>query len=375
MSVRADLIKGAKRAQHRTRGPVLADRASKAPTEWPSAGRSPGDRFEGTWEPSNTRTQLTKVSDRNQATGGRFVHHVREAKELTKQHEDLGFVSGIVVESLAYAVIGRELPDKVAIALFLDHAKDAIRVRFLSRAERMTSPRSGPTRSGTPLPGCTGGRPARRPRRWHSSVPVTWTLLRYRCSGTRASDPLAERRPGAPKGALRVLRDLFGVAVDRVLEPRYGGAVLDMSFTPLPELAAAGYEGERARVNIRPDGRIYSLPLGPDRTWHHRYPSPLGVQLGMWPASSACGTPRVHGGCGGSGRTDSSSTSPASTGTCSTRSSTAARASGPSRTLRTMTPSRTRTPSAAPSCERRSADGHVDGPLAHRRLHRVCGVK
>ncbi len=28
-------------AQTRTRGPVLADRASKAPTEWPSAGRSP----------------------------------------------------------------------------------------------------------------------------------------------------------------------------------------------------------------------------------------------------------------------------------------------------------------------------------------------
>ncbi len=28
-------------AQTRTRGPVLADRASRAPTEWPSAGRSP----------------------------------------------------------------------------------------------------------------------------------------------------------------------------------------------------------------------------------------------------------------------------------------------------------------------------------------------
>ena len=86
-----------------------------------------GDRFEGTWTPSNTRIQLKKVSDRNQATGGRFVHQVREAKELTKHYEDLEFVTGIVVESLAYAVIGRELPDKVAIALFLDHAKDAVK--------------------------------------------------------------------------------------------------------------------------------------------------------------------------------------------------------------------------------------------------------
>lgn len=85
-----------------------------------------GDRFEGTWELSNTRIQLKRVSDRNQATGGRFVHQVREVKELTKHHEDLGFVSGIVVESLEYAVIGRELPDKVAIALVLDHAKDAV---------------------------------------------------------------------------------------------------------------------------------------------------------------------------------------------------------------------------------------------------------
>jgi hypothetical protein len=85
-----------------------------------------GDRFEGTWEPSNTRIQLKRVSDRNQATGGRFVHQVREAKALTKHHEELGFVTGIVTESLAYAVIGHQVPDKVAIALFLDHAKEAV---------------------------------------------------------------------------------------------------------------------------------------------------------------------------------------------------------------------------------------------------------
>lgn len=93
-----------------------------------------GDRFEGTWELSNTRIQLKKVSARNQATGGRFVHQVREAKELTKHHEELEFVSGIVVESLAYAVIGHQVPDKAAIALFLDHAKEAVKGPVLEPA-------------------------------------------------------------------------------------------------------------------------------------------------------------------------------------------------------------------------------------------------
>ncbi len=95
-----------------------------------------GDRFEGTWTPSNTRIQLRKISDRNQATGGRFVHQVREVKELTKHHEDLEFISGIVVESLAYAVIGRKMADKVAIALFIDHAKYAVKGPVLRAGRR-----------------------------------------------------------------------------------------------------------------------------------------------------------------------------------------------------------------------------------------------
>jgi hypothetical protein len=93
-----------------------------------------GDRFEGTWEPSNTRIQLKRVSIRNQETKGRFVHQVREAKDLTKHHDDLDFISGIAVESLAYAVIDRELPDKVAIAVFLDHAADAVKGAVLEPA-------------------------------------------------------------------------------------------------------------------------------------------------------------------------------------------------------------------------------------------------
>lgn len=82
-----------------------------------------------------------------------------------------------------------------------------------------------------------------------------------------------------PARARRVIQnELFGIAVDRVLEARRGGVALDMTCTPLPELA--GYQDERARVAIWPDGAIYSFPLGPARTWHHRYPSPLGAEFG-----------------------------------------------------------------------------------------------
>jgi hypothetical protein len=94
-----------------------------------------GDRDEGTWEPSNTRIQLRRVRDRNQATGGRFVHQVREGKALKKNHEpELEFVTGIVVESLAYAAITRKMPDKLAIAGFLNHAAKAVRGPVLEPA-------------------------------------------------------------------------------------------------------------------------------------------------------------------------------------------------------------------------------------------------
>lgn len=84
-----------------------------------------------------------------------------------------------------------------------------------------------------------------------------------------------------PARVRRVLQDeLFGVAVDRLHEPRYGGLVVDITFAPLPELAAAGYGAERGRVSVRPSGAIYAFPLGPDRTWHHRNPSPLGPRFG-----------------------------------------------------------------------------------------------
>jgi hypothetical protein len=145
-----------------------------------------GDRFEGTWEPSNTRIQLKKVSDRNQATGGRFVHQVREAKRLTKHHEDLEFVSGIVVESLAYAVISRGLPDKVAMAQFLDHAKDAVK-----------SPITEPAGEDDVTAKWTSGER-------HAAGRV------YEQASSKAVEALALERAGDTDAAINVWHSLFG---------------------------------------------------------------------------------------------------------------------------------------------------------------------
>ncbi|WP_460870791.1 hypothetical protein [Nocardioides pakistanensis] len=79
----------------------------------------------------------------------------------------------------------------------------------------------------------------------------------------------------------RVLEaELYGVGVDRLRQDRYGGVVLDLTFAPLPELAAAGYRAERGRISIRADGALYAFPLRPQRSWKHRNPSPLGWQFG-----------------------------------------------------------------------------------------------
>jgi len=84
-----------------------------------------------------------------------------------------------------------------------------------------------------------------------------------------------------PARMRRVLQnELFGITIDHLLEAQRGGIALDMTCTPLPELEVAGFQHERARIAIWPSGAIYSYPLGSARTWHHRYPSPLGSEFG-----------------------------------------------------------------------------------------------
>ena len=93
-----------------------------------------------------------------------------------------------------------------------------------------------------------------------------------------------------------------------------------MTFTPLPELAVAGYARTRPGSASGQTVDVYSFPSvrserGTTAT-RLRWASGSGTSL----ASYACGIPTTRARCAGIGATDSSSTSPAYTGTCSTRS-------------------------------------------------------
>lgn len=190
-----------------------------------------GDRFEGTWEPSNTRIQMKRVSDRNQATGGRFVHQVREAKELTKHHNELEFVSGIVVESLAYAVIGHRVPDKIAIAWFLEHAKEAVKGPILEPAGE-------------------------------DDVTAKWTYEErqaatrvYAQASRRAAEALAFERAGDMDAAIVVWHSLFGD-----------------SFPPAPHRSVQNALTALAAGSLTTTGRPSATQVGqqisaPGRSW------------------------------------------------------------------------------------------------------------
>jgi hypothetical protein len=110
-----------------------------------------GNREEQNWETSSTRRLNDVIAKRNQSLGGRFVHQVRELKQLIKHHDELSFVKGIVVESLAYAVITANVADKNAVLTVLEHAAHVVGgpvmtptgdedvIAGWSRAERITA--------------------------------------------------------------------------------------------------------------------------------------------------------------------------------------------------------------------------------------------
>ena len=79
-----------------------------------------GDRKDDEqWQRSLTRKLNRLVAERNQATGGDFVHQVRVLKTLKHIHRDLDDVDGIVFESAAYWAITSQLPFAEAIAVAL----------------------------------------------------------------------------------------------------------------------------------------------------------------------------------------------------------------------------------------------------------------
>ena len=70
------------------------------------------------WQVSNTRQMIRVVQERNDATGGRFIHQVRMSKHLVRNLLD-GDLPGLHVESLAHVVITEELDHAVAIEKLL----------------------------------------------------------------------------------------------------------------------------------------------------------------------------------------------------------------------------------------------------------------
>jgi Second Messenger Oligonucleotide or Dinucleotide Synthetase domain len=84
------------------------------------------NREDGIWEPSNTRTLIRVVRDRNVLTRGRFVHHVRMGKEFKAHHRELD-VPGLVIESIAYAAIKTATSYAKGLAALLREGASAVK--------------------------------------------------------------------------------------------------------------------------------------------------------------------------------------------------------------------------------------------------------
>lgn len=209
-----------------------------------------GDRFERTWEPSNTRIQLKGVSDRNQATEGRFVHQVREVKALTK-HQELDFVSGIVAESLAYAVIGRKMLDKGAVAAVLEYAKDAVKGSVLEPAgeDDVTAKWTGEERE---------------------------TAARvYAEASRKAAEALRLERAGDMDGAIGVWHSLFGDAFP------------DAPTRPVLDVMTAFAAGSVSSAGRPSTTTVAQQAAAPGRSWTRGPDSgqdPVVGQPGTWPS-------------------------------------------------------------------------------------------
>ncbi|WP_248962018.1 nucleotidyltransferase domain-containing protein [Sphaerisporangium perillae] len=84
------------------------------------------DRELDRWERSNTRTLRRVVTERNQATGGVFVHQVRMGKAFKSDKPQLHDLCGLVIESLCYAAITKKMPHATAMVTFFEHAATAV---------------------------------------------------------------------------------------------------------------------------------------------------------------------------------------------------------------------------------------------------------
>jgi hypothetical protein len=84
------------------------------------------DRGDDRWERSNTRTLTRVIRERNQATGGRFVHQVRMLKGFKAGHPVLDETCGLLWESLANGSIHTTMSHQRAVEAALAHAAKAL---------------------------------------------------------------------------------------------------------------------------------------------------------------------------------------------------------------------------------------------------------
>lgn len=90
-----------------------------------------GDREEDTWMLSRTRVMNRLISERNQATGGLFVHQVRILKSLKNVHAKLDFTKGILYETLAYNAIHAAKSHKQAVSDVLVAAQQMVATQVM----------------------------------------------------------------------------------------------------------------------------------------------------------------------------------------------------------------------------------------------------
>jgi predicted nucleotidyltransferase len=77
------------------------------------------NRDTGGWDRSNTRELIRTIAERNQETGGFFIHEVRMGKQAIANLLD-GIIPGLHVESWAYDVIEQALPHDEAVARIIE---------------------------------------------------------------------------------------------------------------------------------------------------------------------------------------------------------------------------------------------------------------
>lgn len=83
------------------------------------------NRDTGNWDRSNTRELIRTVAERNQETGGLFIHQVRMGKQAIANLLD-GLIPGLHVESWAYDVINEALAHDEAAARILEAGADLL---------------------------------------------------------------------------------------------------------------------------------------------------------------------------------------------------------------------------------------------------------